>query len=910
MTTVQNTSPTEHRVKSNSPFPLTSPRCLWAIKSGSMAVFSVITVDGVPQGARRFLFEVKAGDMLFGIPAITHGVSQSVFAVAYEETHLIQLNLKGWLAQVMVKQKRQLILHPLQQWSDRLSSIFKGFEITLNPLVIAEPVSTAALQEQLEQLHLKFLTSLQELEQQDLSNRIAQYQKRQELNEKATEQAINELTAVFRPQESEFFQEGTSLVIAAGAVGKALGLTIRPPGRSEDMKRVKEPLDAIARASQIRTRRVILAGDWWNADCGPLLAYKGAGDEPIALLPQAGRYEVFDPELKQRFPFTPKLANEISPIAYTFYRSFADKALKSIDVFKFVMQGQQRDLIVLLIMGLAASLLGMVAPLATGILIDKAIPDANRTLLLQIALGMMAVTFGKTLFEFVQGSAMTRVQTYMNAHTQAAVWDRLLKVRVSFFRQYSSGDMQSRVSAINQIRQILSGNVLRSLLSGFFAFFNLGLLFMYSIELALVALAIAIINIIVTTIFAIVSRKQMMANAASAGARLGLEVQLIDGISKLRVAGAEERAFAFWAKRFRQQTNFTMMTSKVQDGVMLFNAAMTSMSSIAIYSMVVFLTLQAQAATANLAIAGTTAGMAGLSIGTFLAFNAAFGTFITGASSLSNTIIDIMDIAIMWKRAEPILKELPEVNRGKADPGRLQGGVRFDRVSFRYCKEGSLTLDRVSLEAKPGEFIALVGPSGSGKSTTVRLLLGFEKPEDGTIAFDGQDLSGLDVTAVRRQLGVVLQNGRLNSASIFENISAGALITMDEAWEVARLAGFAEDVENMPMGMHTVVSEGGTNLSGGQRQRLLITRALVLKPKVLIFDEATSALDNRTQAIVSESLDQLNVTRIVIAHRLSTIRNADRIYVLQNGQVMQQGTFDELMHHTGLFADLMSRQVA
>ncbi len=236
------------------------------------------------------------------------------------------------------------------------------------------------------------------------------------------------------------------------------------------------------------------------------------------------------------------------------------------------------------------------------------------------------------------------------------------------------------------------------------------------------------------------------------------------------------------------------------------------------------------------------------------------------------------------------------------------GRVVVDHVMFRYRNDGPMTLDEVSLRAEPGEFIALVGASGSGKSTLFRLLLGFDAPESGTVYYDGQDLSGLDVHAVRRQLGVVMQNSRVMSASIFENIAGGAQITMDEAWEAARMAGFAEDIEGMAMGMHTVVSEGGTNLSGGQRQRLLIARSLVLKPKVLLFDEATSALDNRTQAIVSQSLERLNVTRIAIAHRLSTIRNADRIYVFQKGRIVQQGSFDQLAQQEGLFAQLMERQ--
>ncbi|NEQ82144.1 MAG: ATP-binding cassette domain-containing protein, partial [Moorea sp. SIO2I5] len=300
----------------------------------------------------------------------------------------------------------------------------------------------------------------------------------------------------------------------------------------------------------------------------------------------------------------------------------------------------------------------------------------------------------------------------------------------------------------------------------------------------------------------------------------------------------------------------------------------------------------------------------GLSTGTFLAFNTAFGTFITGVTDLSNALINILEIGILWERTQPILEATPELDLSKADPGRLSGQLKLDHVSFRYRKDSPLILDNITIQANPGEFIALVGPSGSGKSTIIRLLLGFETSENGTIYYDGQDLSGLDISAVRRQLGVVLQNGRINSGSIFDNIASGALVTMDEAWEAAKMAGFADDIEAMPMGMHTVISEGGTNLSGGQRQRLLIARALVLKPRLLIFDEATSALDNRTQSIVSQSIDELRVTRIVIAHRLSTIRNADRIYVLEAGRVVQQGTFEELLDKEGLFANLMARQMA
>lgn len=434
--------------------------------------------------------------------------------------------------------------------------------------------------------------------------------------------------------------------------------------------------------------------------------------------------------------------------------------------------------------------------------------------------------------------------------------------------------------------------------NSFFALLNLGLLFFYSFQLALVAIAIAAVNLAIALFSFFISRQKMIPMQELSGEIFGLTVQLIAGVSKLRVADAEERAFAHWAKKFGSQLELMLSTEAIEDAVTLFNMILPTVSSILLYGLGVTLIAQAQAQ-----------GETGFSTGTFLACNAAFGTFVGGVTGLSGAFVSVMQVSIIWERVKPILEEKPEVDDRKTDPGRLAGAVKLERVSFRYLKDAPLTLNKVTVEAKPGEFIALVGPSGSGKSTIVRLLLGFEQPEEGKIYYDSQDLAELDILAVRRQLGVMLQDGRINTSSIFNNISGGALVTFDEAWEAAKMAGFASDIEQMPMGMHTVISEGGTNISGGQRQRLLIARALVLKPKILIFDEATSALDNRTQATVSESLDSLRVTRIVVAHRLSTIRHADRIYVIVAGEVVQVGNFEELMAQPGMFADLMARQI-
>jgi ABC-type bacteriocin/lantibiotic exporter with double-glycine peptidase domain len=231
-------------------------------------------------------------------------------------------------------------------------------------------------------------------------------------------------------------------------------------------------------------------------------------------------------------------------------------------------------------------------------------------------------------------------------------------------------------------------------------------------------------------------------------------------------------------------------------------------------------------------------------------------------------------------------------------------------VTFRYATDGPPVLEKVSFRARPGAFVALVGPSGSGKSTMLRLLLGFETPESGSVHLDAQDLAALDLQAVRRQMGVVLQAGKLSAGSIYQNIVGSSPYTLDDAWEAARSSGFDEDIRQMPMGMHTMVMEGGSGLSGGQRQRLMIARAIVAKPRILLFDEATSALDNRTQSVVTESLARLRATRVVIAHRLSTVIKADQIHVVEAGRVVENGTYEELMAHDGPFAKLAARQLA
>ncbi|EDX84278.1 ABC transporter, ATP-binding protein [Synechococcus sp. PCC 7335] len=932
----------------NETFLLEKPGSFWQVSSGSVGVFAVTWSEGKLTGPRYYLFTVSAGDYLLGCTPQAYGLVAIAFEPSVITPSLTSHTLApftSWFEHfssiedfprspapidpnpseyislrngIRYGSQEKMVWIKVKQgnasWLDHIESpltpdvglfpIAKGTWLqaqggsvelqVYSPEAITKPDEASS---GIECFHRYVLNAIERIILEKGETGLRQFQQRQSLNQKTADQALRGLASLLRPEDNSFLSADTPLLVAAGAVARVLDVSLRAPNTSENFQQVKEPLEAIARASQLRLRQILLRGPWWTQDSGPMVVYTQADHLPMALLPiKDNRYELLDPVSLNRTLVTESIANTLDPRAFVFYRPLPEGQLNAWVLLKFALQGHKKDLWMILLTGVAMSLLGMAIPQATAVLIDDAIPYGNEATLIELGLLLLAVAFGRSCFQFAQAIAAMRIETSSDSVLQAAVWDRLLKLHPSFFRDYSSGDLQARVSSVNTIRRKLSGTALDAILSGAFAFLNLGLLFYYSASLAVLALFVAVLVMGVTIVSGILLLKKQRPLLELDGEIYGLMVQLINGVSKLRLAGAEPRAFGQWAQRYRQQIKLDLSTQKLEDGVDVFNTAMPTLTSIALF-----------------AIATTLVGpdqSAGLSSGTFLAFVAAFAIFINGATSLSLTVIEVLEVIPLWMRSQPILAATPELSTQKSDPGRLSGRICLDHVTFRYREDGPLILDDVTVGAHPGEFIALVGPSGSGKSTVLRLLLGFESPQSGTVYYDNQDVAGLDVAAVRRQLGVVLQNGRINAGSLFENISGGALISLEDAWRAAEMAGFAEDIRSFPMEMHTVISEGGGNLSGGQRQRLMIARALALNPNILLLDEATSALDNRTQAIVSQSLDRLNVTRIVVAHRLSTIRHADRIYVIKSGRVVQQGSFDQLAQEEGVFKQLIKRQMA
>lgn len=685
------------------------------------------------------------------------------------------------------------------------------------------------------------------------------------------------------------------LLAACILVGNASYIAISKP-RPETGSPHEDPLQSICRHSGIRARRVNLLkdGPWWQHENGPILAFRGPGRNPVALIPRKKEYRMIEPLTKTELVVNEQLQTELDhENAWIFYRPFPERVLHFREIVRYGISGSRTDLVKLLLFGIAGASIGLLIPILTGILFDSVIPRSSGIQLLQLTMILAASVLAAGGFDLSRQVLVMRVQSRLDIKLQPAFIDRLLNLPSAFFRDFSSGDLAARILGISHIREILSSAVLTAFLGMVFGFMNFFLLFFYSWKLALVAAALTGTLIIITiwTGYRQLQLKKLVIETR--GEISGLLGNLLTGIAKIRITGTEKHAFAEWAIKFRKERSLMITAGSMQNMLAVTSASFPVIAlGIIIFS-----------------AAGIFTGEH-LSCGSFIAFTSAFTTFQTALLQSTTTIIGSLDVIPLYERIKPVLDALPENTSTRKQPGKLQGRVELQGVNFSYNEDGPQILHDIDIKAEPGEFIAIVGSSGSGKSTLIRLLLGFEKPAAGTVFYDGIDLATLNVQAVRRQIGVVLQNAQLQPGFVLHTIIGSSTLTVDDAWEAARIAGIEEDIRKMPLGLYTIISEGCETISGGQKQRLLIAGALVRKPGMIFFDEATSALDNHTQEIISKSLEDLKSTRIVIAHRLSTIRNADRIYCLEEGRIVQEGTYDELLAQEGFFRELASRQIA
>lgn len=891
-------------VEGNKPLLLNNSHNIYLIEQGRVAVFLTELKDSKAVGRRYFLFEASAGDLLFGINSRdTAETSYGLLVSGWLGTRLIEVERRKSDALINDEAHRQILLEKINKW---VANLWKGIEEPGIPEAVlgigdTEPISVkvdfAGKEQSQEDFENSFLKKAVARIFAQLQSEKIQFEKQNANDFEFMENALKKLASV-NMKSKEIIPDVITddpLLSACGIVGKAAKIRIKEPAKSLSEIPSSDPLGDIATASQIKMRQVVLRGEWWNEDNGPLLAYMKEDESPVALIPiSPAKYYLYDPSEKTKTQINREIAEKIKPFGIVFYKPFPNKKLNAKDLLIFGLEGcWKRDIAMILIMGILGGLLGLLIPIATGIVFDNIIPAGEGAQLLQVGFFLVASALAVMLFQLTRSLAMLRLEGKIEGSVQAAVWDRLIGLPVPFFKNYTSGELAMRAMGISQIRQTLSGVTITTIISSIFSIFQFLLLFYYSWKLALIATAIVAFAMLLTLALGLIQIPMERKMVEMMDSITGVVLELINGVNKFRVAGAEKRAFYLWADKFGELSKVYMKKEKLANLLTVFNSMLPIISA-----MIIFFVLQHFEEIT-------------LDPGKFIAFNSAFIAFYTAMIAMSEALLATNNVIPLYQRSKPILESLPEHDEAKGNPGELTGDIEINHVSFRYKEDSPLILKDVSLDIKAGEYVGLVGPSGSGKSTLFRVLLGFEKPETGQVYYNGQDISNVDVRSVRKQLGVVLQNSKLMPGDVYSNIiGSNPGLTMSDAIEASKMAGLYNDLKEMPMGMHTIISEGGGTLSGGQRQRLLIARAIVNKPKIIFFDEATSALDNKTQDIVRESLDALKATRVVIAHRLSTIMNCEKIVVLDKGKIVEIGTYDELMAKNGLFSMLAKRQLA
>ena len=684
---------------------------------------------------------------------------------------------------------------------------------------------------------------------------------------------------------------------AVDKVVQSNGNTIEMPSIEATELVSTEQIIASLHATGVRTRRLQLGPEWWQKQGSAFLGFTRKEQRPIALLPNpTGRYRYFDPLTNTTTPINRKEVAEISHSALMLYSPLSTKTTSGTEALANVFRGFQKEYILLLIITALGGAVALVTPVITGHILAYYIPRSDLNLWVSGLSALVLGTLTATLLELAGGFTILRILGQTDERLQAAIWIKLLSLPALFFKNFTIGDLASRADGISRVRETVTTSVAGAFTSIFVAIFAASLLFWYSWVIAIFVYLLAAGFIGTTVLFSFRQIKHHRKEYRLIGDIDGLVFQIINGLNKLRVANSESHALAKWAKLFAEQKKEALAAHKWAAGHMAFNGIYFPLSMIVVFTILALITINDS----------------GLDVATFISFNAALGIFLVALINLSIACVEIASSIPLLERIKPILDAKPEKDRARpyVDPGALRGNIEFSAVDFSYHPDLPKALDEISFRVIEGDSVAFVGSSGSGKSTILRLLIGFETANSGSIFLDGNNIDSLNMAATRSRMGIVMQFGYLFADNIYNNIAGYTKLSDEDAWEALRAVGLENEIKSMPMGIRTILSENGGGLSGGQKQRLLIARALAHRPSILLLDEATSSLDNKSQATVHNSLKTMNTTSIIIAHRLSTVRNVDMIHVLDNGKIIESGHYEKLMELDGAFARLVQRQLA
>ena len=653
---------------------------------------------------------------------------------------------------------------------------------------------------------------------------------------------------------------------------------------------LRDRLDFLLSSTGILYREIILSRGWQNDAMGPMIGSLKDTGTVVAILPsEMGGYEYTDPASGAKVKINGHTASNISEEALCFYRPLPMRELKLKDLLRYMLSClTPRDRISFLVAAGAIALVGLLIPKLNQILTGTVIAAGSTRLLVAVVSFLFFATVTTILLTIIRNMLLSRIRYKLNVNVSAATMMRILSLPASFFRDYSVGELNQYIAYMDNLCTTIVDSLFSTAITGLFSLIYLGQIFAFAPSLVVPSLVITIATLAISLLSARVQMKIDQETMVTTAKERGLVYAFINGIQKIRLSGAENRAFAKWSDLYVE----TATTTFNPPAIIRLSSVLTTAVSLIGTGVMYFIAVQSRVTVAD-----------------YFAFNASYAYISTAFSSLAAMALSAASIKPVINLVKPLLSAKPETSDHRETVTRLSGNIEISHVTFGYDPESKPIFEDFNLSIPARQYVAIVGKSGCGKSTLVRLLLGFEKPARGVINYDRKDLNQLDLRSVRRQIGTVMQDGRLFSGSIFDNIViSNPTLKLDEAWEAAEIAGIADDIRDMPMGMHTMLQDGGGTISGGQRQRLMIARAIAPKPKILIFDEATSALDNITQRKVSEALDKMKCTRIVIAHRLSTIKHCDRILVIDGGKIAEDGTYDQLIEKNGIFAELVERQ--
>ena len=718
----------------------------------------------------------------------------------------------------------------------------------------------------------------------------SQIETRARLDSELTERAYAELaSSVSGPVRAPRFSVD-DVEMTDGAAKACLKYCGMVAGEVPDsIKDVEERIDWLCRPTGTMRRTVQLGGGWYKHAVGAMMGKLKTG-ESVALLPYKGRgYYYLEPSTGRKVRITSSVAKELEPEAKLFYRPLPTQPLKMRDLAKFIFSSFDRgDYMVVLIAALAVALIGLVPAQANKIAFGTVVPSGQADLVLPLAMLLLGVAVSTALINACHNLVMSRLAVKLDVVTEAATFARVLALPASFFKQYSSGNLASRVASMTTLVQTIASVLLGSTLTSLFSLIYVFQIGAYAPTLSIPALVIVVAQAALTAAVAFATSRYERITMEENASLSGMVTALLNGVQKIKLAGAEDRAFAKWAHGYSKYARAAYNRPAILRALPALVALLGLLGTIVIYYL---------------------AGSTNVTMDNYMAFNAAYGQMNAAIMALAAAAGQIAQIRPMLEMVAPIMESVPEIAEDKPSVDGLTGAIEVSNVSFRYSEDTPYILNELSFNIRPGEYVAIVGKSGCGKSTILRLLLGFEHAERGAIVYGTHEVNKIDLRSLRQHIGVVMQDGKLFMGDIASNITISTPnATLDDAWAAAEIAGIADDIRKMPMGMQTIVSEGGGGVSGGQRQRLMIARAVCGKRKILMLDEATSALDNVTQKHVVDSLAELKCTRLVVAHRLSTVRHCDRILVVDGGSIVEEGTYDELLEKKGVFAELVARQ--